>query len=63
MLHCSWQGEQEFKRLSAWPEFVKECNRRTFGAHRFVFYHENAPWVLQLVRNKAPQLNRINWGA
>ena len=63
IMHCSWQGEQEFERLSAWPDFVKECNRRTaFGAHRFVFYHENAPWVLQLARNKAPTLNRINWG-
>jgi hypothetical protein len=63
MLHCSWQGEQEFERLSAWPEFVEECNRRTaFGAHRFVFSHQNALWVLQLVRNKAPRLNRINWG-
>ncbi len=62
MLHCSWRGEQEFERLSAWPEFVKECNRRTaFGAHRFVFYHENAPWVLGLAGNKAPKLNRINW--
>lgn len=63
MLHCSWHGNPEFERLRAWPEFVKECNRRTaFGAHRFVFYHQNAPWVLQLASNKSPRLNRINWG-
>jgi hypothetical protein len=63
MLHCSWQGDHEFERLPAWPQFVKECNRRTaFWARRFVFYHEEAPWVLELARNKAPQQNRLNWG-
>lgn len=62
LLHCSWQGDEEVERLVAPQSFVKEFNRRTvFGAHRFVFYHQNAPWVTELLRNKSPQLNRIDW--
>jgi hypothetical protein len=62
MLHCSWQGDGVFERRPSRGPFVKECNRRTaFYAHRFIFYHEEASWVLELALNQSPKLNRINW--
>lgn len=62
ILHCSWQrgggaGIQPVKE-----KLVKEFNRRTgSGAARFVFYHEDAGWVLSAASKSVQQLSRINW--
>lgn len=45
------------------PErMVKEFNKRTASsAHRFVFYHENAGWVLSASKNHPETFKRTTW--
>ena len=63
-LHGSWQESRDGHLIfiDGRPALVKEFNRRTiFGADRFVFYHQEAPWVRQLAKKPRLQLSRIRW--
>lgn len=62
LLHCSWQRGGETRIQPVKERLVKELNRRTgSGAARFVFYHEDADWVLTASNKSVQQLSRINW--
>jgi hypothetical protein len=63
ILHCSRrQCVEEGPQLHT-QQLVKEFNRRTaYFAERFLFYHEEAPWVHAIGQNKDPRrIKRINW--
>jgi hypothetical protein len=62
LLHCSWQECKKDGIQFGHQKLIKEFNRRTAcGAARFVFYHEQAPWVLSAAKNDVQQLTRILW--
>jgi hypothetical protein len=62
LLHCSWQQIKEMAVAVAHQQIVKEFNRRiVVNADRFIFYHQEAPWVFEVARNKPEQLNRIRF--
>jgi hypothetical protein len=62
LLHCSWQLNCQDGIPIVPQKLVKEFNRRTAsGAARFVFYHQEAPWILSAAKNSIEQLNRIQW--
>jgi hypothetical protein len=61
-LHCSWQGDGGTILLGTHQRLVHEFNRRIAAlADRFIFYHEEKDWVLEVARNSVQQLNRILW--
>ena len=62
-LHGSWQGSRAGLRfLTANQKFVREINRRlASGTERLSFYHERAPWLLQILPKKDPYLSRFVW--
>ena len=62
-LHGSWKGPQEgLLFVQARPMFVKKINRRVASmAERFLFFHENAGWVLVVANEQRPGWNQILW--
>ncbi len=62
-LLASWQGvPRSVISVQAWPELVKEVNRRVAsGAERFVFYDERRDWVATVSEKPNPFLRRISW--
>ena len=63
VLHGSHQPFNEPKAIPTLQKVVKEFNRRiAFGADRFIFYHEKAPWIPSVAGlTDTRQLHRINW--
>jgi hypothetical protein len=62
LLHGSWRRFRGTGRYNARQRLVKEINRRTaHGAQRFIFYQEDADWVIRISRTTAEKLSRINW--
>lgn len=63
MLHGCCQGKScslTFMQASQW--FVRETNRRLASeTERFVFYHDEEPWVAQLLSKKRHFLSVIKW--
>ena len=62
-LHGSWQGPRAgLRHIPASQKFVREINRRiASGTERLGFYHERAPWLLQILPKKEPYLSRFVW--
>ena len=62
-LHGSWQGPKGgLAFLTTNETFVREFNRRLASTtDRFAFYHEEAEWILRLLRKPKIRLNRIRW--
>ncbi len=61
-LHCSWQECTAPGIRNLPQDLVEEVNRRiAHGSDRFIFYHENAPWVLTQRYVNPSQLNKIRW--
>lgn len=59
-LHASHQPRPWRRILTIHQRLVKEINRRiAVGASRFVYYHERANWIRELVKNRIEQTNRI----
>ncbi len=62
LIHCSWQPLKEAGIAIAETSMVKQFNRRiASGADRFIFYHEEVPWIASVAKNKTSQLSRIRW--
>jgi len=62
VLHCSWKSGNRNEIQPCPEKLVKEFNRRiASGAERFVFYHDQAPWVHSVAKCHPSQLSRINW--
>ena len=63
VLHGSWQqlkGQRTLEYLEPRPAIVKEINRRQiFAADRFLFSHQNAPWIMKVSEESPRRLNRI----
>jgi len=61
-LHGCFQSRAQDTPFRVSEKIVKELNRRIiYGATRFVFYHEQAAWVEQAIRNGGQWQHRINW--
>jgi len=61
-LHAGWQDRPWRDIRPVKQVIVKEFNRRiALGASRFVFYHEEASWLPEVMKNRIEQLNRIEW--
>jgi hypothetical protein len=60
VLWLSWRPDLEEGFFPTTEQAIKEVNRRTVSnASRLVFYHERAPWVLQLVAQRNHRLTRL----
>lgn len=61
LLHCSWV-RRETSLIQIEEKLVKSLNQRAAGgADRFVFYHANKDWVLEVAKNRVEQMSRIIW--
>ena len=60
--HGSWQAAASILAyVQSSQGFVKEINRRLASTADRAFYHESAPWLLQILPKAKPYLSALHW--